>query len=79
MHHPSDLFQILDIDKDIPKMDQYPLGFEEDHRLRSSFIRDITLQQLERPATSSNVELTQSALIPRWLVFFVDEPAAALT
>lgn len=48
-------------------MDLYPLGFEEDDRLRSAFIRNLTLQQLDLSATSSASTLTESALIPKSL------------
>jgi hypothetical protein len=55
-------------------MDQYPLGFEEDDCLRSAFIRDLTLQQLDRLATSNDLGLTQSALIPRILIRYWHDP-----
>lgn len=45
-------------------MDAYPPGFEENDRLRSAFIRDLTLQQLLRSATPSAGGPTQSAAVP---------------
>lgn len=55
-------------------MDPYPLGFEEDDRLRSAFIRDVTLQQLDRSVTSSVGELTELALIPKTLIRYWHDP-----
>jgi hypothetical protein len=55
-------------------MDSYPLGFEEDDRLRSAFIRDLTLQQLDRSATSSAGGLAESALIPKTLIQYWHDP-----
>ena len=55
-------------------MDSYPLGFEEDDRLRSAFIRDLTLQQLDLSATSSASELTKSAPIPKTLIRYWHDP-----
>jgi mannosyltransferase OCH1-like enzyme len=55
-------------------MDSYPVGFEEDDRLRSAFIRDLTLQQLQRPATSNNGGPISSALIPKTLIRFWHDP-----
>lgn len=49
-------------------MDSYPSGFEEDDHLRSSFIRDLTLQQLDRSATLSAGGLTPSQVIPKTLI-----------
>jgi len=49
-------------------MDSYAPGFEEDDRLRSTFIRDVTLQQLDGSATSNVGGLAHSALIPKTLV-----------
>lgn len=57
-------------------MDWYPLGFEEDDRLRSDFIRDITLQQLDPSVTSNGGGLPQSALIPKTLVRYWHDPRA---
>lgn len=51
--------------------DAYPPGFEEDDRLRSNFIRQLTLQQIGRDRASSRCERTdQTGLIPRTLVRF---------
>ncbi len=55
-------------------MDLYPLGFEEDDRLRSAFIRELTLQQLDRSATSSAAGLAESALIPKTLIQYWHDP-----
>jgi hypothetical protein len=55
-------------------MDSYPLGFEEDDRLRSAFIRDLTLQQLDLSATSSASGPTESALIPKTLIRYWHDP-----
>lgn len=55
--------------------DEYPAGFEEDDRLRSSFIRQLTLQQMQRDRTSSRAKRTdQAELIPRTLVRFWHDP-----
>jgi mannosyltransferase OCH1-like enzyme len=55
-------------------MDAYPPGFEEDDCLRSTFIRDLTLQQLERSATPSAGGPTQSAAVPRTLIRYWHDP-----
>lgn len=55
--------------------DAYPPGFEADHRLRSDFIRQLTLRQLARDRALPRGERTdQSALIPKTLVRFWNEP-----
>lgn len=55
--------------------DSYPPGFEEDHRLRSAFVRQLTLRQLERDRASSRCERTDRAgVIPRTLVRFWHDP-----
>lgn len=46
-------------------VDSYPLSFEEDERLRSAFIRDLTLNQRDRVATRG---VDGSALIPKRLI-----------
>lgn len=51
----------------------YPLGFEENHSLRSDFIRDLTLRQLERDGPAGNMKATaaeSTTLIPKTLVRF---------
>src|SRR3954454_5385265 len=54
--------------------DAYPPGFEEDDRLRSDFIRQLTLRQLGRDRVSSRCERTdRTVLIPRTLVRFWHE------
>lgn len=55
-------------------MDLYPLGFEKDERLRSAFIRDLALQQLDRSVTSSSGEAAESALIPKTLIRYWHDP-----
>lgn len=53
----------------------YPPGFEEDDRLRSDFIRLLTLRQLERDRTSSQSNRPdQARSIPRTLVRFWHDP-----
>lgn len=55
--------------------DAYPPGFEENDRLRSDFIRQLTLRQLVRDRASSRSEGTdQNGLIPRTLVRFWHDP-----
>lgn len=59
----------------ISATDVYPPGFEEDERLRSDFIRQITLRQLGRNRASSTCERKEDAeLIPRTLVRFWHDP-----
>ncbi|MBK3744370.1 hypothetical protein G3A39_34695 [Paraburkholderia aspalathi] len=55
-------------------MDSYPVGFEDDDRLRSAFIRDLTLQQLDRFTTFSIGGPTQSALVPKTLIRYWHDP-----
>ncbi|MEW4396954.1 glycosyltransferase family 32 protein [Pseudomonas paraeruginosa] len=50
------------------------MGFEEDDSLRSAFIRDLTLQQLDRSATSNIAELSQASSIPKTLVQYWHDP-----
>jgi hypothetical protein len=53
----------------------YPQGFEEDERLRSDFIRELTLRQLARDRSSSRHEgADPTVFIPRTLVRFWHEP-----
>lgn len=55
--------------------DAYPPGFEEDDRLRSDFIRQLTLRQLVRDGASWRRERTgRAGLIPRTLVQFWHDP-----
>lgn len=59
-----------------PASDSYPPGFEEDDRLRSDFIRGLTLRQLLRDTASSRGERThQTSGIPRTLVRFWHDPS----
>lgn len=55
-------------------MESYPLGFEEDDRLRSAFTRDLTLQQLERSKSPSAGGLAEPALIPKTLIQYWHDP-----
>ncbi len=56
--------------------DPYPQGFEEDDRLRSDFIRDLTLRQLRADHASSRGERTEETTpIPRTLVRFWHDPS----
>jgi hypothetical protein len=57
-------------------MDFYSPGFEEDDRLRSAFVRDLTLQQLDRSGTSSGGGLAESRLIPKTLIQYWHDPCA---
>lgn len=55
--------------------EEYPPGFEEDDRLRSRFIRELTLRQLRRGRASSRREcVDQTVLIPKTLVRFWHDP-----
>ena len=56
-------------------MDLYPRGFEECERLRSAFIRDLTLQQVERAASSAEDLPAETVLIPKRLVRYWHDPA----
>lgn len=49
-------------------MDSYSPSFEESDLLRSAFIRGLTLQQLDRPASSVEDIRTETDLIPKKLV-----------
>jgi len=55
-------------------MDSYPLGFEEDDRLRSAFIRNLTLQQLDRSVTSNIAGSNLASSIPKTLVQYWHDP-----
>lgn len=55
-------------------MDSYPLGFEEDDRLRSAFIRNLTLHQLDRSATSSVAGSDLTSIIPKTIVQYWHDP-----
>jgi mannosyltransferase OCH1-like enzyme len=57
-------------------MDAYPLGFEEDDRLRSAFIRNLTLQQIDLTGTLSASNTPQSKIIPRTLIRYWHDPSA---
>jgi len=51
----------------------YPLGFEENDRLRSNFIRELSLQQFSRDDTMSEVTGRDQMTIPKTLVRFWDD------
>jgi len=54
----------------------YPPGFEEDDRLRSDFIRELTLRQLRRDRASPQGEgPIRGAPVPRTLVRFWHDPS----
>lgn len=56
-------------------MDAYPPGFEEEDRLRSNFIRELTLRQLRRDRAPSQGEgPIRTAPVPRTLVRFWHDP-----
>ncbi len=58
-----------------PVTDSYPPGFEEDSRLRSDFIRELTLRQLRSVQRSSGSGHADGAVsIPRTLVRFWHDP-----
>jgi len=61
---------------DPPAIDGYPPGFEEDDRLRSDFIRYLTLLELGRAATLSTEELPPSPTIPKTLIRYWHDPCA---
>jgi mannosyltransferase OCH1-like enzyme len=52
----------------------YPLGFEEDDRLRSAFIRDLTLQQLDRRSVPGAGGTMRSRGMPRTVVRYWHDP-----
>ena len=52
----------------------YPAGFEEDHRLRSAFVRNLTLHLSARPAASSIVRSIRSVGMPRTLIRYWHDP-----
>jgi hypothetical protein len=56
------------------KMDAYPPGFEEDDRLRSAFMRALTLHQSDPSATPSFDEPIRSAALPRTLIRYWHDP-----
>lgn len=48
----------------------YFIGFEEDEKLRSSFIRELTIHQIDHPITLNLDEQTLSSLIPKKLIHY---------
>lgn len=55
-------------------MDAYPPGFEEDDRLRSAFVRTLTLHQVDRSATYGVDGPLRSAGVPRTLIRYWHDP-----
>lgn len=55
-------------------MEPYPPGFEECERLRSDYIRHLTLQQLERARGSATSSGTETASIPKKLIRYWHNP-----
>jgi hypothetical protein len=55
-------------------MNSYPFGFEEDDRLRSAFIRDLTLEQPGISAIRNFGMLPEPTLIPKTLVRYWHDP-----
>lgn len=55
-------------------MDAYPLGFEENDCLRSAFIRELTLAQLDRAATPTAAGLGHAGAVPRTLIRYWHDP-----
>ena len=61
--------------RELSTRDAYPPGFEENERLRSEFIRELTLRQLRRDSTSPRGERKERTVhIPRTLVRFWHTP-----
>lgn len=56
-------------------VDAYPLGFEENDRLRSAFIRDLTLEQLDRSATLTPSGLAYGEAVPKTLIRYWHDPS----
>lgn len=54
--------------------DPYPPGFEEDDRLRSDFIRDLTLRQLQGYVSLGRERTDATTSIPKTLVRFWHDP-----
>jgi hypothetical protein len=57
------------------KMDAYPLGFEENDRLRSAFIHDLTREQLDRAAAPTARELDYAEAVPKTLIRYWHAPS----
>lgn len=55
-------------------MDAYPAGFEENDYLRSAFIRDLTLEQIDRAATRNSGGVNQADAVPRTLIRYWHDP-----
>lgn len=55
-------------------LDDYTRGFEEDDRLRSAFIRDLTLQQLGHSTIPSVSGPPQSVVVPKTLIRYWHDP-----
>lgn len=74
-HGRSEPFRFPYLGKDTLKMDAYPPGFEEDDRLRSAFIRELTLQQVDGPEAPGGCGATQVATVPRTLMRYWHDPS----
>ncbi len=57
-------------------MEAYAPGFEEDDRLRSAFIRELTLQQLNRAVAPNADGTSHEGTIPRTLIRYWHDPHA---
>lgn len=55
-------------------MDPYATDFDEDEKLRSAFIREITLRQLDLSEAASASEVTMSECIPKKLIRYWHDP-----
>lgn len=56
-------------------MDQYPPGFERNEGLRSAFVREIAMRQLEDASTATDDLGTVSASIPKRLIRYWHDPS----
>lgn len=56
-------------------MERYLPGFETNHDLRSAFIREVTLQQIETSSESAADVAAESPLIPRRLIRYWHDPS----
>ncbi len=55
-------------------MDTYSLGFEENHNLRSDFIRDLTVQQMDVSSTPCADGMFEVPSIPKTLIRYWHDP-----
>jgi len=56
------------------KLDRYAKGFEEDDRLRSAFMRELTLHLLDHQSTLKADGWSQSIKVPRTLIRYWHDP-----